>query len=163
MERLGESTHRLNLWDKETREEAGSNRFELLGHSSHTAPEFSVLIEGGGKAEVSKNKMPPLNHLPRSGVRAVIGNALIIKKVTAFQNLLAFSLFMLVLPFLHGWSYSVTKSRLQQSSCLLWRLLFFYQRPSARRLKKLHFTTAPLVYLTDILLQDYTIKWFLQI
>lgn len=45
-EALGEPTHRLNPWDKETREEAGSNRFELLGHSSHTAPEFSVLMEG---------------------------------------------------------------------------------------------------------------------
>lgn len=143
---LGEPTHGLNPWDKETREEAGSNRFELLGHSSHTAPEFSVLIEGG-KAEVSKNKMPPLNHLPRSGVRAVIGNALIIKKVTAFQNLQAFLSFVLVLPFLHDWSYSVTKNCLQRSSCLLWRLLLFCQRPSGRRLKKLHFTTAPLVYL----------------
>lgn len=37
--------------------------------------------------------MPPLNHLPGSGVRAVMGNALIIGKVTAFQNLpVSFSL-----------------------------------------------------------------------
>lgn len=32
--------------------------------------------------------MPPLNHLPGSGVRAVMGNALVIQKVTGFQNLL---------------------------------------------------------------------------
>lgn len=50
---------------------------------------FGVSIgEGGGEGEgeVSKNKMLPLNHLPGSGVRAVMGSALIIWKVTAFQN-----------------------------------------------------------------------------
>lgn len=40
------------------------------------------------KSEVSKNKMPPLNHLPTSCVRGVIGNTLIFAKVTVFHNLL---------------------------------------------------------------------------
>lgn len=43
--------------------------------------------KGGEKrGEVSKNKMPPLNHLPGSRVRSVIGKALIIRKVTALPE-----------------------------------------------------------------------------
>lgn len=50
---------------------------------------FSSLLmvdERKKRNEVSKNKMPPLNHLGGSCVRTVMGNALIIPKVTALPE-----------------------------------------------------------------------------